>query len=279
MPERDQKNPASLVYWNDLENDEKLRACSLAAKGLWACHLLPMAKRSTTPGVVVIGTHPSRWDQDLPELLARSVGGSAETIAPLLAELVQSGAASVDDCGRLFNRRMVRDAKTSAARSKAGKQGADATNRKRQTSRQNAGKHLGNDTGKEPGKRVDNSAGKVVGKMAAAETPLNHGDATTIRDGGDTAVRQTAGNECDSSPGTGGGNTIGKSSASSYFSPNGDSLRAKPLQGLAPVETTPPVATREGPAGAPHAVLATGRPSLASRTAALVEARHKAALT
>lgn len=118
------KNPYDTVFWNDLEGDEHLKTCSLAAKGLWTCHLLPAAARSPERGVIIIGSWPSKVDGDLPMALSNSVGGSPDVIAVLLGELVNSGAGSIDGQGRLFNRRMVRARKLSEARSKAGKTGA-----------------------------------------------------------------------------------------------------------------------------------------------------------
>jgi hypothetical protein len=259
------KNPSSLVYWNDLENDDKLRACSLAAKGLWACHLLPIAKRSVMSGVVIIGDHPSRWDRDLPALLARMVGETPEVVAGLLAELVTSGAASVDNMGRIFNRRMVRDAKVSAERSRAGRKGASVTNASRQTGRQKSGKGVGNDLGKGSG----NDAGKQVGKTPATESEVSADSTSTIHDGAPPDVRQNS----DKGSGTDPGSTAGKSSPSSSFSPNGDSMRGKPLQGLPPEETPSPVAARESAAGAPHT---TPRPRIADRMAVLLDERRKA---
>jgi hypothetical protein len=130
---RNSKNPSSLIFWNDLENDEQLKTCSLAAQGLWACRLLPIAARSAVVGVVQIGSHPCRWNDDLPVLMARAVGATPEIVEAiaagyrsLLSELVNSGAASVDDDGRVYNRRMVREEAERAGKSQAGKAGARA---------------------------------------------------------------------------------------------------------------------------------------------------------
>jgi hypothetical protein len=118
------KNPSSIVYWNDLEGDAELKTCSLAAKGLWTCHLLAIAARSPLQGVIIIGSWPCKVEADLPMVLANMVGGSPDVMAALLAELVNSGAASVDEHGRMYNRRMVRERQISEARSAAGKAGA-----------------------------------------------------------------------------------------------------------------------------------------------------------
>lgn len=118
------KNPYSTVFWNDIEHDEKLKTCSLAAKGLWLFNMLPAAARSPEYGVVIIGDWPSRLEGDLPMVLANVAGQSRDVIEALLEELVMSGTASVDDQGRVFNRRMVKERKLSQARSESGRRGA-----------------------------------------------------------------------------------------------------------------------------------------------------------
>lgn len=129
------KNPYATMFWNDLENDEKLKTCSLAAKGLWAVHMLPMAARAPEPGVVMSGEHPCRWDDDLPIVLATAAGANATpevlvvmatVFRDLIKELVTSGTASVDGQGRMYNRRMVREARMRAQKSAAGQAGMEA---------------------------------------------------------------------------------------------------------------------------------------------------------
>lgn len=128
------KNPYDNLFWNDLEHDEKLKTCSWSARGFWTCKLLPVAARSIERGVVILGDHPCRWNEDLPTLLAIDAGAGSpdiiETVAAsflaMLTELVKSGAASVDDKGRVYNRRMVRVRELSETRRKAGQTGAAA---------------------------------------------------------------------------------------------------------------------------------------------------------
>lgn len=138
------KNPSDTWFYNDWENDPELKSCSLAAQGLWM-RLLCIAARSPERGVVQIGSldfsHPNGLQQ-----IAAAVGRSQEEIAPLIDELVSSRAASLDRKKRITNRRMVRAAKTSKARSRSGKNGADVTNGKRwkktDLGRQNVGKNV-----------------------------------------------------------------------------------------------------------------------------------------
>ncbi len=142
------KNPSSILYWNDLENDAELKTCSLGAKGLWSCHMLPMAARSPEPGVVIVGAHPSKLGADLEVVLARAVGAMPDEIAFYLRELVDSGTASVDAGGRLFNRRMVRENHTRQVRAEAGQKGAAA---RWGTKCEVDGKHPGKGHGKTEG--------------------------------------------------------------------------------------------------------------------------------
>lgn len=281
------KNPSSLVYWNDLENDEELKTCGWAARGLWSCKLLPIAARSVEHGVVQLGEHPCRWDGDLPTLLAIESGAGAPDVVTVVAanflsmltELVRSGAAAVDDRGRITNRRMVREAKVSAERSRAGRQGALVTNTSRQTGRQNSGKRAGKGGGKQVGNDPGKEVGKPVGKTAVPENALSTDSTSTIRNEPQPDVRQNPGKAVGNDLGTDPGKQAGKSPASSYFSPNGDSLRVEPLQGSTPeeVQTPSPVAARGSAGGAPHTTPIVGRPPIADRMAALLAERRKEA--
>lgn len=139
------KNPSATFYWNDWENDEALKACSLAAQGLWM-RLLCIAARSPEPGVVQIGSLDCSLPRGLPRVAA-ATGRSLEEVAPLIDELTSSGAADLDRKKRIVCRRMVRAAALHKKRSEAGKTGADVTNRKRKEKevlpQQNAGKPPG----------------------------------------------------------------------------------------------------------------------------------------
>jgi len=157
------KNPSTTWYFNDWENDEKLKACSLAAQGLWM-RLLGIAARSPEPGVVQIGSLTLSLPDGLAHI-ALAVGRPLEEIAPLIDELTTSGAASLDRKRRLVNRRMVRAAALSAKRAISGKLGAEATHGKRE--------------------RKEELPSKQVGKPRALQdsfpsNPLNHGSTSSI---------------------------------------------------------------------------------------------------
>jgi hypothetical protein len=198
------KNPATLVFWNDLANDDKLKTCSRSARGLWTTECLPKAAASVEPGVIQIGLYPCVWNDDLPTLLANSGGGTREEVLALLTELVNSGAASVDGNGRIYNRRMVREEGIRRVRSEAGKRGADATN----AGRQKSGKHPGKADGKPPG--------KAGGKTEGHDLGSSRGNQREIRREGENGGRQN--------PGKASGDPAGKTAPSSllHTSDSGD---------------------------------------------------------
>lgn len=123
-PRMTAKNPSDTWFYNDWENDEALKACSLAAQGLWM-RLLCIAARSPERGVVQIGSLNFSLPGGLTQI-ASAVGRPLEEIAPLIDELVSSRAASLDRKKRITNRRMVRVSALAAKRSEAGKIGAAA---------------------------------------------------------------------------------------------------------------------------------------------------------
>jgi hypothetical protein len=219
------KNPSTLMFWNDLENDEQLKTCSLAAKGLWDHHMLPIAARSADPGVIMLGNHPSKLDADLPSLLARACGESVDIVVALLRELVDSGAASVDDHGRLYNRRMVREEGIRKARSEAGKRGAHATNAGRQKSGKGVGKQVGKGVGKPPANGSANEpANDAANGSAKAEASERQQDVETqgeIDAGREDGERQNASNDT--------GDHSSKSAPSSLFMLQEDDLTTTPF--------------------------------------------------
>jgi hypothetical protein len=62
------------------------------------------------------------------EEIARVCNGTPDEVAKHIVAIEEKGAASRDRTGRLFNRRMVRDAKLQAKRAQAGLKGAAHTN-------------------------------------------------------------------------------------------------------------------------------------------------------
>jgi hypothetical protein len=101
MPAR----PWAKFYWNDWRGDPALRLCGVAARGLWM-DMLCVAAEADPIGYVTVANKPL----DVPGLVRLS-GEPADVIEPLLAELRTHGVFSVTRDGRIYNRRMVRDAK------------------------------------------------------------------------------------------------------------------------------------------------------------------------
>jgi len=112
-------NPSSIFYWKDYENDESLRISSLAAQGLWM-RLLCIAAKADPYGYILVNGFPLEATG-----AARLAGVTEGEAQSLLQELERNGVLSRDRKGRMFSRRMVRDA---AVRAKAQKNGAKGGN-------------------------------------------------------------------------------------------------------------------------------------------------------
>jgi hypothetical protein len=98
------KRPALQFYIGDWKKDPELRACSLAARGLWI-DMLCLMYESPRRGYLIIKDKPPSVAS-----LARIVGADVADIEPLLRELDEMGVYSIED-GVIYCRRMVRDAK------------------------------------------------------------------------------------------------------------------------------------------------------------------------
>ena len=116
------KRPAYQFYPGDWLNDTGLRACSLAARGLWI-----------DMNCIMHQGHPygyltwSAKDRDedvlrpIPDgVLARIVGSREEEVVPLLAELEDAGVFSRTADGVIYSRRMVRDENARESRAAGG---------------------------------------------------------------------------------------------------------------------------------------------------------------
>lgn len=105
----------SKFFWSDWQADPALRACSLAARGLWMEMLCIAAGER---GYLVRDGDP------LPtHTLAAIVGQPLATVEPLIAELEENHVFSRDRRGRIYSRRMVREAKHIESSRKGGKKG------------------------------------------------------------------------------------------------------------------------------------------------------------
>jgi len=110
------------MFWNDWANDPNLRACSLAARGLWMEMLCIMA-RAIPCGELRIERKPLSNDE-----LARMVGATPRTVETLLQELSEKRVFNRTRKKVIYNRRMKRARNLSETRAKAGSKGGMVTN-------------------------------------------------------------------------------------------------------------------------------------------------------
>lgn len=97
----------SKFWWQDWQRDPALRACSIAARGLWI-EMLAIAHEGAPRGHVTINSKPAS-----PKQIARVAGISERECEKLLAELEDNGVFSRTDTGTIYSRRMVRDTEAS----------------------------------------------------------------------------------------------------------------------------------------------------------------------
>ena len=124
--------------------------------------MLPCAAESEEYGVMIVGSAPS-LREDLGDLLCQEFGQPADVTQALIEELILKGVAAVDEKGRVFNRRMVREEAERLAKSTAGKAGARA--------------RWGKDENATP-------YGRPHGRGHATEDGRDHGTADSSADGG-----------------------------------------------------------------------------------------------
>lgn len=109
----------SKFFWSDCQAEPTLRRCSLAARGLWL-DILCLAAQAEPVGFLVQDGKPLGIGQ-----LARNAGAPEDDVAALLAELEREGVFSRDRRGRIYSRRLVREAKLRASGQKTGKRGGN----------------------------------------------------------------------------------------------------------------------------------------------------------
>ncbi len=111
--------PWSKFFWSDWTSDEALKQCSLAAQGLWM-RMLCICATGDPIGYLTIKGNP--LDAKGVAISAGVPMGEAES---LMAELELWGVFSRDRSGRIYSRRIVRDAAISAKARKNGKMGGN----------------------------------------------------------------------------------------------------------------------------------------------------------
>jgi hypothetical protein len=106
-------------YPQDWMGEPRLRACSLAARGLWM-EMIALAHQATPYGHVLI-------NGNAPDIatLARMVGATESECEALMAELDRNGVFSRTRKGIVYSRRMIKDAKRTAHARNIGKQGGN----------------------------------------------------------------------------------------------------------------------------------------------------------
>jgi hypothetical protein len=116
------KRPAFQFYPRDWLTDSRLRACSPAARGLWADLLCVMHELDPYG-------HLARDGRPIPDAaVARQVGESLGSYRRLLKEIESHGVSSRTADGILYSRRMVRDERVRRVRALGGSLSANNPN-------------------------------------------------------------------------------------------------------------------------------------------------------
>lgn len=109
-------------FWSDWAGDQDVRRLTPAERGLWI-DLLALAAVGKPTGYVC----DQRGNPISYEEIARFSNCTPTEAESLIAGILEKGAASRDRTGRLFNRRMTRQAERSAKKRMAGKLGGEHT--------------------------------------------------------------------------------------------------------------------------------------------------------
>lgn len=153
-------NPWDKFYWNDWENDPALKLCSFAAQGLWMRCLCICAKADPKGYLLVAGRPLGATD------LARLTGAPETEVESLLSELARNGVFSRDRTGRIFNRRMVADARKHRNAVENGRKGGNPSLRKDKEIPPSVNPtHNAEDKTHKPEARVQKESGMKVGSL------------------------------------------------------------------------------------------------------------------
>jgi len=109
-------------FWSDWLGDQAVRRLTPAERGVWIDLLALMAAAAPTGYLC-----DEKGRQLSNAELGRVCNCSEKEIADYITGITDKGVASRDRTGRLFNRRMVREAEVSARRRLNGKAGGAAT--------------------------------------------------------------------------------------------------------------------------------------------------------
>lgn len=109
-------------FWSDWAGDPCVRRLTPAERGVWI-DLLALASVGSPAGYVCDHKgNPLSYEE-----IGRFTNASPTEVESLIAGILEKGAASRDRTGRLFNRRMTRQAEKSAKKRMAGKLGGEQT--------------------------------------------------------------------------------------------------------------------------------------------------------
>lgn len=113
------KRPSFQFYPADWQTDNSLRACSLAARGLWM-EMICIMHQANPYGYFLLNQKSIQNST-----LARMVGCSLEETELLLDELETNGVFVRDEYGTIYSKRMVKDEHIRQVRATAGKKGGN----------------------------------------------------------------------------------------------------------------------------------------------------------
>lgn len=109
-----------MKFWpQDWEGDPALKACCLAAQGLWM-RLVCIMHRADEYGHLTLNNRAPTAKQ-----IAAMAGAPERDVAKLLAELQEAGVFSLTDDGVIYSRRMVRDKAAAEEARENGKRGGN----------------------------------------------------------------------------------------------------------------------------------------------------------
>lgn len=114
---------ATAWFWSDWLGDQAVRRLTPAERGVWI-DLLALAAAASPVGYVCDDRGTPLTDSEIARV---TNAASAEEVGKLIVGIIEKGAASRDRSGRIYNRRMVRDAELRRKRAAAGKGGGEAT--------------------------------------------------------------------------------------------------------------------------------------------------------
>lgn len=140
--------PWMKFYPQDWRGEARLRAVSIAARGLWV-EMLCLMHEAKPYGHLLLNGHPVTNDQ-----LAALAGTSPDTASSLLAELEGAGVFSRNRSGVIFSRRMRRDYAVSSKQ------------------RANVAKRWAKNRNSTPAQDIENTAENGVGNTKSIPTPI-----------------------------------------------------------------------------------------------------------